>query len=124
MVIFLQNSAFAAGNPTQYVLKDVPAPFSGFIVEQDRLQVCVTAVQDANYYRDLAGIQQKFYEQKVADAAKIAELKLEIKTKEDAAVEKGLKNELSKKSVFYRQPWFTIPATVLSIVLFRIPLVP
>jgi len=79
--------------------------------------MCVTAVQDANYYRDLAKLQDKYYEQKIADNAKIAALQLEIKTKEDAAVEKGLKEELAAKSVWYRQPWFTISATALVFIL-------
>jgi len=75
--------------------------------------MCVTAVQDANYYRDLSSLQEKFYSQKIADNAKIAELELSLKTKEAAAVEKGLKEELAAKSVWYRQPWFTISATAV-----------
>jgi len=100
-------------NPTQYVLKGVPAPFDGFLVEQERLQMCVTAVQDANYYRDVANLQEKYYAQKIADDKKIADLQLELKTREDAAVEKGLKEELKAKSVWYKQYWFTIPATAV-----------
>lgn len=89
------------------------------MVEQDRLQICVTAVQDANYFRDLATLQEKFYTQKMADEAKIAELKLELKTKEDAAVEKGLKEEVAKKSVWYRQPWAVATGTALIFILSR-----
>ncbi len=111
-------------NPTQYVLKGAPAPFTGFVVEEPRLQICVTAVQDANYFRDLAALQEKFYTQKMADEAKIAALQLELKTKEDAAVEKGLKAEVAKKSVFYKQYWFTIPATALVFILSHGLLVP
>lgn len=123
-VTFLQSSSFAQSNPTQYVLKGGIAPFSGFVVEQDRLQICVTAVQDANYYRDLATLQERFYTQKMADDAKIAALTLEIKIKEDAAVEKGLKEALKSKSVWYKQYWFTVPATALVIILSQGLLVP
>jgi hypothetical protein len=73
--------------------------------------MCVTAVQDANYYRDLANLQEKYYAQKLVDEAKIAALQLELKTKESAAVEKGLKTELAKKSVWYRAPWFVAGVT-------------
>jgi len=75
--------------------------------------MCVTAAQDATYYRDLAKLQEKFYTQKMEDNAKIAALQLELKTREDAAVEKGLKKELRAKSVFYKQWWFTVPATAI-----------
>ena len=121
---FPVNNWAAGLNPTQYVLKGVPAPFSGFVVEQDRLQMCVTAVQDANYYRDLAALQEKFYEQKMADNAKIADLTLQLKTNEDKAVEDGLKKELKSKTVWYKQYWFTVPATALVIVLSQGLLVP
>ncbi len=118
MILTFPVSNWAAGlNPTQYVLKGTSAPFDGFVVEQDRLQVCVAAAQDANYYRDLAGLQEKFYAQKIDDDAKIAALTLEIKTKEGAAVEKGLKDELKSKSAWYKQYWFTVPATALVIIL-------
>jgi len=112
-LIFPATNWAAELNPTQYVIKGQPAPFTGFIVDEPRLKTCVTAVQDANYYRDLSNLQEKFYSQKIADNAKIAELELSLKTKEDAAVEKGLKEELAAKSVWYRQPWFTISATAL-----------
>jgi len=117
ILIFPATNWAAELNPTQYVLKGQAAPFTGFIVDEPRLKMCVTAVQDANYYRDLAKLQDKYYEQKIADNAKIAALQLEIKTKEDAAVEKGLKEELAAKSVWYRQPWFTISATALVFIL-------
>ncbi len=118
----LLSNSFAGNNPTQYVLKGAAAPFAGFVVEQDRLQICVTAVQDANYYRDMATLQEKFYTQKMTDDAKIAALQLEITVKEDAAVEKGLKEELKSKSVWYRQWYVTVPATVISIILLKTPL--
>jgi len=100
-------------NPTQYVLKGAPAPFDGFLVEQKRLEMCVTAVQDANYYRDVADLQEKFYSQKIADNARIAALELELKTKEAAHVEEGLKEQLKVATRWYRQPWFTITATAV-----------
>jgi len=73
----------------------------------------MTAVQDANYYRDLANLQEKYYSQKIADNEKIAELELKIKTNEDKAVEDGLRNELKAARVWWRQPWFTVPATAI-----------
>lgn len=104
-------------NPTQYVLKGQASPFAGFIVEESRLKMCVVATQDAIYYRDLSKLQEKFYMQKMADNKTIADLTLEIRTKEDAAVEKGLKAELRSKSVWWKQYWFTIPATALVFIL-------
>ena len=102
---------------TQYILKDQSAPFSGFIVDESKLKICVTAVQDANYLRDLNKLKDEYYTQRLADQARIAALELEIKTKEDAAVEAGLKKELKSKTVFYKQYWFTIPATALVFIL-------
>ena len=114
MILTFPASNWAAGlNSTQYVLKGAAAPFNGFVVEQDRLQICVTAVQDANYYRDVANLQEKYYAQKIADDAKISSLQLELKTKEADAVEKGLKEELAKKSVWYRQPWAVATAVAV-----------
>lgn len=107
------NSAASDINSTQYIIKGQAAPFTGFIVDESRLKMCTVAVQDANYFRDLAKLQENYYEQKIADNNKIAALELKIKTKEAEAVEKGLKEELAVKSVWYRQPWFTISATVL-----------
>lgn len=125
ITLFLANNSFSADlNPTQYILKGQVAPFNGFVVEQDRLQMCVRAVQDADYYKSLSDMQKQYYEEKMVADAKIAELTLQLKTKEDAAVEKGLKEELVKKSVWYKQYWVTIPATVVSMFLLRIPLAP
>jgi len=115
---FLSNSSFAADlSPTQYLLKGEAASYSGFLVEQDRLQMCVVAVQDANYYRDLSKLQEKYYTEKLVSDAKIAELQLELKTKEAAAVEKGLKKELAKKSVWYKNPFFVAGTTALVFIL-------
>ena len=113
ILIFPAINWSAELNPTQYVLKGQAAPFTGFVVDESRLKMCVTAAQDATYYRDLAKLQEKFYTQKMEDNAKIAALQLELKTREDAAVEKGLKKELRAKSVFYKQWWFTVPATAI-----------
>jgi hypothetical protein len=107
-------------NPTVYLVKGVPAPFDGYLVEQDRLQKCVIAVQDSDYYKSLGEIQKQYYEEKLAAEKKIADLTLELKMKEAAAVEKGLKEELAAKSVWYRQPWFTISATVAVFVVTKV----
>ena len=79
--------------------------------------MCVIAVQDSQYYKGLTELQKQYYEQRLADQAEIGRLQLELKTKESASVEKGLKAEVAKKSVWYRQWYVTVPATALVFIL-------
>lgn len=124
IVVFLASSVSAATlNPSQYILKGTPAPFSGFLVEKDRIEKSVEIANELKYYKKLYETEMKYRDMKEENAVLKAKLEFAAKASEDAAIIDALKKELAKEKVFYKQWYFTIPATVLSIILFKIPLV-
>lgn len=122
MVLLLANSSFAGSlNPSQYVIKGIPSPFSGYVVETERLQKCVQAVQELEYEKKYNDLQTAYYEEKLKNQQLTFDLQMKVEKGQNDAVTKELKSELSDKSVFYRQPWFTIPATVIIMLLVHVP---
>jgi len=99
------NSYAGDLNPTQYVLKGKPTPFTGFLVEPDRFEKTLIAIADLESTRAASLVKLKELEAitRQADADKS---KFELERKKLLSVEEGLKKELAAKSVFYRQPWF------------------
>ena len=111
---FLASSVSASTlNPSQYILKGTPAPFSGFLVEKDRIEKSVEVANELKYYKKLYETEMKYRDMKEENAVLKAKLEFAAKASEDAAIIDALKKELAKEKVFYKQYWFTIPATIL-----------
>lgn len=107
IMLSINSVAFSADlNSTKYLLKGETAPFSGFLVEKERIEKSVQAVQELEYMKKLKELNEKYYEEKLKNEKLTAELELKKEKLERAAVEKGLKDELKEKNAFYRQPWF------------------
>jgi hypothetical protein len=114
ILILLTSNVFAAGlNSTKYLLKNEAAPFSGFLIEQDRMEKATAAVKELAYVKRIYQMEMSYRDEREKNIALSAELQL-VKTKgEAAAVEKGLKAEVAKKSAWYRQPWAVAAGTAI-----------
>lgn len=126
MIILFSYNIVIAGttlNPTKYLLAGEKATFSGFLVEKDRLEKATEAANELKYYKKLYETEMKYRDMKEENAVLKAKLEYAAKASEDAAIIDALKKELAKEKVFYKQWYFTVPATVLSIILLKIPLV-
>lgn len=120
IITFLASSVQAGNlNPTKYLLKGEIASFNGYLVEAERLQKSVQAVQELDYQKKLNELQEKYYEEKLENASLKAQLELKAANSKSEAVEKALKEKLAKKEVFYRQPWFVSGVTILLTFLLR-----
>lgn len=123
IVTFLSSNVFAGSlNPTVYLNLGDKASFSGYLVEAERLQKSIQAIQELEIQKKLNTANEAYYQEKLKNVELQSKLELQAKTSESDAAEKALKKELAKREVFYRQPWFVASAVILSIVLLKIPL--
>jgi hypothetical protein len=120
LFFFVGTTAFAAGpNPTTPLSQGTQAPWTGFLVDQQRIEKSIRISQELDYQRKLNELQQKYYEEKEKNAQLAHQLELEKEKKQAAVVEDALKKELSKKSVWYKQWYITIPTTIAAMVFLR-----
>jgi ABC-type uncharacterized transport system ATPase subunit len=125
MLIFLVTSVSAASlNPSKYLIKGQVADFNGYLVEKERLEKAVQAVHEVEYLKKLNSLQEAYYQEKLKNAELQSKLELQSITSQSKAVEKALSDELKKKSVFYKQPWFVAAGTALIFILSRGLIVP
>ncbi len=88
------------------------------------MEKATQAVKELEYTKRIYQMEMQYRDEKEKNIALEAKLELTKIKGEAAAVEKGLKEEVAKKSVWYKQYWFTIPATTLVFVLSHGVLVP
>lgn len=88
------------------------------------MEKATQAVKELEYTKRMYQMEMNYRNEREKVIALEAKLELEKTKGEAAAVEKGLKTEVAKKSVWYKQYWFTIPATALTFILSRGMLVP
>jgi hypothetical protein len=119
LILLINNGNAASLNPTKYLLKGEPASFSGFLVEQDRMEKATQAVKELEYTKRIYKMEMQYRTEKEKNIVLEAKLELTKVKGEAAAVEKGLKEEVAKKSIWYRQPWAVATGTAIIFILSR-----
>jgi hypothetical protein len=137
LIVLFLNTSVLAGDMTSFIKKDIEgseptvylpkgkeAPFNGYLVTPQRIQKVVEIATELDYQRKYSDLQDSYYVQKLKNVELEYTLAAKIEKEEREAVEGKLKKDLAEKSVWYKQPWFTIPATAITVLLFKVPVVP
>lgn len=105
LAISANKTSAAELNPTQYVLKGTQAPFSGFLVEQNRFEKTIIAIADLESTKENSLLKTRLLEIAEKDRD-LAIQKAEAQKKEFEFTEKGLKDKIADLDVWYKKPWF------------------
>ena len=100
------NKVYAAElNPTQYILKNQPAPFTGYLVEPSRLEKIMIAIKDLESTKNEKMYQEKYFTEKLEKEKLLAEKELAAQKADASNTEKGLKAKIAELDVWYKKPW-------------------
>lgn len=114
------NKAEAADlNPTQYVLKNQPAPFTGYLVEPSRLEKVLIAIKDLESTKNEKLMHEKYYTEKLEKEKLLAEKELAAQKADAKNTEDRLKAEIKKLDVWYKKPYIVAIGTAIIFILSR-----
>lgn len=83
------------------------------------MEKATQAVKELEYTKRIYKMEMQYRTEKEKNIVLEAKLELTKVKGEAAAVEKGLKEEVAKKSIWYRQPWAVATGTAIIFILSR-----
>lgn len=114
ILCFTWTTIFAADNVVSPTIYD--NTYNVYVVSADRVNKASLLLLDFKKTYDLCKENEGFYTQKLQKTNDLWSQKFDIKTGEDGAVIKGLKDELKDKSIWYKQWYVVLPVTMISTV--------